>query len=81
MTRNERVTMRAAEILSETLARADAQGCAAMLLRTALDEAEQQIGGKPARNAVVMVEPLKALIQGHPIVIAPRGDDGPRITE
>lgn len=81
-TRNELIAMRAAEHLADALAKANGSLESGLLLHVALLQAEEDIGGKPTRNAVVMVSPLKAVLQGHPIVIAPRGDDGPlRITK
>jgi len=81
ITRNELIIMRAAERLADALAKANGSDGAGILLTVALMQAEEEIGDKPTRNPVVMVSPLKALIQGHGVSIAPKGDDGPRITE
>ena len=78
MTRAERIAMRAAEKLAEAFAKANGSENGDLLLRVALLQAEEEIGGKPARNPVVMVSPLKAVLAGCAIIIQPRGDDGPR---
>ena len=78
MTRVERIAMRAAERLAASLAKANGSDCAAILLQVALLQAEEEVGGQTTRNPVVMVSPLKAVVQGHAIIVQPRGDDGPR---
>lgn len=63
----EQIALRAAERLAEALAKASGSDCASLLLTVALLQAEEEIGLKPAHNAVVMVAPLKAVLNGHAV--------------
>jgi hypothetical protein len=65
MTRLEKVAFRAAELLAEALASANGTDMAPMLLNVARAQAEQEIDGKPARNAVVMLNGVKVIVDGH----------------
>jgi hypothetical protein len=46
-------------------------------------QAEAEIGETPPRNPVAMCAPIRAILNGKNVLLAPlpKGDDGPRITE
>jgi len=64
-TRNEMITMRAAEKLSEAFAKSQGSDNADLLLRVALMQAADEIGGEAARNPVAMTMPLKVILNGR----------------
>jgi hypothetical protein len=82
-TLRERIAIRALWKMAESFADSQGSDNADCLFRMAMMQAEAEIGETLPRNPVAMCAPIRAILNGKNVLLAPlpKGDDGPRITE
>jgi hypothetical protein len=75
----ERIYLRAAHKLAESFADSHGSDNADCLFRIAMMQAEAEIGETLPRNPVAMCAPIRAILNGKNVMLAPlpKGDDGP----